>query len=69
MVDIARAKARYLTMGGDPVYRFVALIGLQCCNAAESGCLVFFNKEKGGWGSDWDDPTKDAPGEFGPTRY
>ena len=67
MIDIAAAKRRYILMGAGPEYkyRFVALIGLQCCMAAESGGLVRFNPDKGGWGSNWDDPTKFVPPETG----
>ena len=69
MVDIPAARRRYLVMGADPVYRFVALIGIQCCEAAEQNCLVRFNPQTTGWGSTWDDPTKFAPPEVGPTIY
>lgn len=39
------------------MWRTVALLGMQCCLAANTGQLVRFIPEKGGYGSNWPDAT------------
>lgn len=46
-------------------WRVVALLGMQVCLAADTGELVRFMPEKGGWGSDWPDPLQNIPLDLG----